>query len=351
MADHRPLEPAITVVETDESSEEEELFEKSEESQKMLSEKPTEIETSVKQEEKRDPDGSKNPAGNKDSCINSQWCKNIAIVLCLQYFIVAFGIGISFTLELANSDFENNCSFSQLGNSKVQVSRWGINCTAGPELGEYIDSYITFLVVISVFGFFAITIFDHKCLCCGARPKRNPYLLGGTILFGTVAAVWFLLRALGNTEKYRSSPYVSAEIYSALEVFFIFTQIFFLAAHGGESPNSMWIKAFIVHVAATNFCLWFRITVSEARERQSKIADACHATTFEAVCMPTSSRTNAVFETFDADQNISFRAAVERIAESAMPFMYPFIAEFCLCASGLLLKCGCMQIHRQISTV
>lgn len=270
-----------------------------------------------------------------------QWCTKVCISLCLQYFLVIFGIGTSFTLGAANYKSENNCSNMQLENSNT--SPWRINCTEGPTLQEYVNFYIALLIVTSLIGFFLITALNGNYLCCGERPKRYPYLLAGTLLFGVVAAVWFLLRALGNTEKEGSPQFLSVEMYAVLEVLFIFTQIFFLLVHGGHSPNNVLVKAFIVHVVATNCCLWFRITASEDSERQSNLPDVCQRTTFEVVCLPRSTslwqpRNDISFLAAHDNTSSSFRSAVNNIAEKAMPFLYPFIAEFCLCASGLFVK-------------
>lgn len=131
---------------------------------------------------------------------------------------------------------------------------------------------------------------------CQPSPPEHPYLLYGTVLFGIVAIFWFLLKLLGNTEKYQSSQYVSGEIYAAFEIFFIPTQIFFLCLHGGGPISDHYYiikRVFLMHIIATNCCLWFRITVGEASQRQNKVQNVCYETIFQTVCLPSASRNSS----------------------------------------------------------
>ncbi|XP_062517156.1 uncharacterized protein LOC134192434 [Corticium candelabrum] len=200
------------------------------------------------------------------------------------------------------------------------------------------------LLIIAVAGFLVCTVIHNRIVCLTGRARVSkteiPYLLYGTILFGVGATVWFLFRAIGNTTGSKTST--AEEIYDALEIAFILWQFYFVFTVSDVGlKSSLVMTVFLMHVAATNCCLWIRITVGEAKERESKLTGRCKQTAFATVCAYNGNATTYSPNIQDLGSGCSnplFQEKVRAIADSAIPFLYPCIAEFCLSASGLILK-------------
>ncbi|XP_062517158.1 uncharacterized protein LOC134192436 [Corticium candelabrum] len=218
------------------------------------------------------------------------------------------------------------------------------NCTEAELLEDYLNVYMSILLIVGVGGFLVSTVIHNRIICVGRRnePKQTeiPYLLYGTILFGVGATVWFLFRALGNTTH--SNSLIAGEFYDALEIAFILWQFYFIFTVSDVAlKSSQLMTVFLMHVAATNCCLWIRITVGEAKERESKLTGRCNQTAFTTVCAYNTTVNNYSSNIQDlgsGSSNPTFQEKVRDIADSAVPFLYPCIAEFCLSASGLILK-------------
>ena len=101
------------------------------------------------------------------------------------------------------------------------------------------------------------------------------------------------------------------------------------------------MTVFLMHVAAANCCLWIRITVGEAQERENKLTGRCKQTTFSTVCVHNYTVTGS-YNIQDLDSGSShpqtLHEELRETADKSAPFLYPCIAEFCLSASDLLLK-------------
>ena len=288
--------------------------------------------------------GHDRPAGPGDQEA-ATWGKDCTNLFSLQYFLVILAIGASLTFAastyLYNDKDYNNMLLESASPNTPNTSK---NCTEAKLLEDYLNAYMSFLLIVGVGGFLISTVIHNRIICVGRRnePKQTeiPYLLYGTILFGVGATVWFLFRALGNTTH--NNSLIAGEFYDALEIAFILWQFYFIFTVSDVAlKSSQLMTVFLMHVAATNCCLWIRITVGEARERESKLTGRCNQTAFATVCAynPTvNTYSSNIQDLGSGTSDPSFQEKVRDIADRAIPFLYPCIAEFCLSASGLILK-------------
>ena len=270
--------------------------------------------------------------------------KDLTNLFSLQYFLVILAIGASLTF--ATSDYLPNedCNKSLLESGKPNTYTNSTNCTMANLLEDYMNVYMSILLIIAVGGFVVCTVYHSKIICTGRRnvPKQTeiPYWHYGTIIFGVGALVWFILRLLGDATG--GTSFITGDIYNALQIAFILGQIFFVfSVSDVDLESSQLMTVFLMHVAATTCCLWILITVGEAQERKSKLTARCSQTAFATVCV----RNYNVPDFYNiqdfgsgSSDSKSSHDELTKIIHRATPFLYPCIAEFCLSASGLILK-------------
>ena len=290
--------------------------------------------------------GHDRPAGPGDQEADTRG-KDCTNLFSLQYFLVILAIGASLTFAASTYLYnDKDCNNMLLESASPNTSNTSKNCTEAELLEDHLNVYMSILLIVGVGGFLVSTVIHNRIICVGRRnePKQTeiPYLLYGTILFGIGATVWFFFRALGNTTEHKNYL-IAGEFYDALQIAFILWQFYFVFTVSDVAlKSSQLMTVFLMHVAATNCCLWIRITVGEAKERESKLTGRCNQTAFTKVCAAHIRTVNTYSSNIpdfgSGSSHPSFQEKVREIADSAVPFLYPCIAEFCLSASGLILK-------------
>lgn len=246
------------------------------------------------------------------SCLNEGQGSTL---LSLHYFllVMAASVGLTFahTSSHGESGLDENC-----------------DVTARQ---THLEGFIAFLIFVSLVGFVVCVCCHGHCRgeCCPSRSNQPDYMLIGTVIFGLFSTIWFILRWFAQ-ETCKSGRSKVDTMYSVVGVIFIMSEVYFLYAHSNiKFTKSCPMEMFLMHVVVTNFCVWFRITVGEAVDRERELPIVCGETVFDHKCI-----NNSYFK----NSNISTKTQNATLLEHAMPFLYPCIAEFCLSASGLLFK-------------
>lgn len=254
-------------------------------------------------------------------------------MLSLQYFLLTFTMGVGLTFAHTSSYQGRNESNSDIPCQKSSRE-------------THMEGYMSFLLLTSVVGFLVCICCQRQIIgqCCRMNPNRADYLLIGTVIFGLFSTIWFIFRLIAEEDCLQDKSSVEL-MYSTMQIIFIMSEIHFLSAHSNVRfvDNSL-MKMFLMHVVATNFCLWFRITAGEAVDRAKEVPSICNSTAFNQKCIKHSRIANDTIgnlvhlrllsDVADAESN----ATTAKLLEDAMHVLYPCVAEFCLSASGILFK-------------
>ena len=253
--------------------------------------------------------------------------EKITSLLSLQYALVIAVIGGSLTIAQVTSTQDS--TFSGL-----------VTCDIEP-LQQHAETFNTYLAFTSIIGFFLVC-----CLpgCtngteCERFLRKPDILLMGTFLFGLGSATWFLLRLVSESYCLNGNHTEIDMMHSGAQFVFVGLEILFLIAHSNVTfTSNCFSKAFLMHVFATNFCLWFRIVAGEAVEREQHLPLVCNETVTETRCIKRSVLDILVTPTPPTANGTGFPTHILHLVEKSTPFLYPCVAEFCLSASGLLFK-------------
>ena len=259
-------------------------------------------------------------------------------LLSLEYFLLILTIGIALTFAHTSS---------------YQGSHSDVPCHRSLRQ-THIEGYMSALLFTSMVGFFVCICCQRQIVgqCCQVNPNRPAdYLLIGTVIFGLFSTVWFIFRLVAEEH----CPHGKSKIelmYSTMEIIFIMTEIYFLSAHSNvRFVDSSLMKMFLMHVVATNFCLWFRITAGEAVDRAKEVPSICNSTAFSQLCININ---QTAYDTLGNLLHLKFKLlsddesdSLAALLEGAMHVLYPCVAEFCLSASGILFKMWLFPVENQ----
>ena len=272
-----------------------------------------------------------------------------SILVSLQYFLIVISIDTSLNLSFILVQEKSGSNSSTHNDSFITYTS-----TETP-----MDIFIIILLSLSLAG-----LFYFSCGCCSKKagwcatteensPQSGSYLQYGMAIFGFVAVVWYVATifqcatsfeknsrnqtkcnsSLGTRDE-KTNPSGSI-LYSSLHALFVLGETYFVYIHSRSRFVKGWtMRFFLLHLLATNYGLWFRTSVNEAHERSLRLNDTCKKTAEHYLCFSENHRVQSLMYETAANSTSEF----DQIVDSAEPFVYPSIAEFCLSASAIVFN-------------
>ena len=216
--------------------------------------------------------------------------------------------------------------------------------------------FVIFLLSLSLVGlfYFSSGCCSKRLNCCVVKEGKSTqsvgYLQYGMVIFGSVAALWYVGTIGQCAESFDSDSWkcssslgrkdekidaIETLLHSILQALFIVGEMLFVVTHSKVRFVKGWtLRIFLLHLLATNYGLWFRTSLNEAHERSSRLSDTCNKTVAQYYCFAknvTSKKNLMLYQT-------ATESGFGKFVNSSEPFVYPSIAEFCLSTSAIIFN-------------
>ena len=228
--------------------------------------------------------------------------------------------------------------------------RFTRNIDCEPRLEQHVETFLTFLALTSIVGFLlpcCLSGFTIGTTCERFLIKPDIFLIG-TTLFGLGSVTWFLLRLVSDV-FYTNGSHTNMT-HSGTQLAFVGLETLFLIAHSNTTITSNFLtKVFLMHVLATNFCLWLQTVAGETVEREQHLPLVCNQTITEIKCINRSALNLSEFNLVPANRT-GCPGDILNLVEKSTTLLYPSMVEFYISA---IISCysrnGCYHRMKRFS--